>query len=138
MTIRLQTTGIHHATVRSADLSRSRAFYGGALGLPIVLETWDSFVALAGNTVLVIRGPDLRTTAGTRGLPPGVECVGLACADAAQLERAAVALAAAHVPSTGLRFNPVLQQRYIAFTDPDGTAWELHLTAHRPADIDWH
>ena len=137
MTIRLQTTGIHHVTLRSADLSRSHAFYGGALGLPIVLETWDSFVALAGSTVLVIRGPDLRTTAGNpEPLPGGVECVGLACAAPAELERAAAALAAAHVPSTGLRFNRVLQQRYIAFTDPDGAAWELHLAASLPADAD--
>jgi hypothetical protein len=44
--------------------------------------------------------------------------------------------AAAYVPSTRRGFDAILQQRYVAFTDPDGTAWELHLAARLPADID--
>ena len=34
-----RTAGIHHLTLRSTDLARSRAFYGNTLGLPIVIET---------------------------------------------------------------------------------------------------
>lgn len=134
MTIRPQTTGVHLVRLCSADLARAHAFYGGTLGLPIVFETWDAFVALAGNTVLVIRGPDVRTHRARRRPRTGLERVALVCLSETELERVAEALDAAHVPSTGLRFDPVLQQRYVAFTDPDGIAWEFHLASIPPAD----
>jgi glyoxylase I family protein len=129
MTIAPQTTGVHHLTLRSSDLTRARDFYGSTLGLPIVLETWDSFVALAGSTLLVVRSPETRTPAGDRFDPfrVGLDHVALACADEAELERVARALEAAQVPSTGLRFDAVLRRRYVAFKDPDGIAWEFYM-----------
>lgn len=120
MTITLQTTGVHHLVLRSSDLTRARNFYGGTLGLPIVLETWDSFVALAGKTVLVVRSLETRA-------PAGLDHVALACGDEAELQRVAGALEAAEVPSTGLRFDPVLRRRYVGFTDPDGIPWEFYM-----------
>jgi glyoxylase I family protein len=129
MTIALQTTGVHHIALRSSDLGRARNFYGTTLGLPIVLETWDSFVALAGSTLLVVRGPETRTARGDRcdSLRVGLDHVALACADETELERVAGALGAAAVPSTGLRFDAVLRRRYVAFADPDGIAWEFYM-----------
>jgi catechol 2,3-dioxygenase-like lactoylglutathione lyase family enzyme len=129
MTIALQTTGVHHLTLRSSDLARARDFYGSTLGLPIVLETWNSFVALAGSTLLVVRRPETRTPAGDRFDPfrVGLDHVALACADEAELERVARALEAAQVPATGLRFDAVLRRRYVAFKDPDGIAWEFYM-----------
>jgi catechol 2,3-dioxygenase-like lactoylglutathione lyase family enzyme len=119
MTIAPQTTGIHHLALRSTDLTRARDFYGRTLGLPIVLETWDSFAALAGGTLVVLRSPE----------PPrvGLDHVALACADEVELERVARALEAAEVPSTGIRFDAVLRRRYVAFKDPDGIAWEFYM-----------
>jgi glyoxylase I family protein len=114
-----QTTGVHHLALRSSDLARARTFYGGTLGLPIVLETWDSFGALAGSTLLLVRSPD--------SLRVGLDHVALACADEAELERVSRALEAAEVPSTGLRFDAVLRRRYVAFKDPDGIAWEFYM-----------
>lgn len=142
MAIAPQTTGVHHLTFRSGDLTRARDFYGSTLGLPIVLETWDSFVAMAGSTLLVVRGPETRTAAPassrdalstgsglSRASPTGagLEHVALACADEAELERVALALEVAQVPSTGLRFDAVLRRRYVAFTDPDGIVWEFYM-----------
>ena len=129
MTIAPQTTGVHHLALRSSDLTRARTFYGSTLGLPIVLETWDSFVALAGSTLLVVRSPETRTPAGDRFDPfrVGLDHVALACADEAELERVARGLEAAAVPSTGLRFDAVLRRRYVAFKDPDGIAWEFYM-----------
>jgi catechol 2,3-dioxygenase-like lactoylglutathione lyase family enzyme len=132
MTIAPQTTGVHHLTLRASDLTRAREFYSSTLGLPIVLETWDSFVALAGSTLLVVRSPE-RTRAGNR-LDPfrvGLENVALACPDEPELERVARALEAAQVPSTGLRFDAVLRRRYVAFKDPDGIAWEFYMAFSR-------
>ena len=63
MTIAMQTTGVHHLTLRSSDLTRARDFYGSTLGFPIVLETWDSFGTLAGSTLLVVRRSDMRAPA---------------------------------------------------------------------------
>ena len=129
MTIAPQTTGVHHLTLRSTDLSRARDFYGRTLGLPIVLETWDSFVALAGGTMLVVRGPGVHTPDGDRFDPfrVGLDHVALACAHEIELERVAQALEAMQVASTGLRFDPVLRRRYVAFKDPDGIAWEFYM-----------
>ena len=119
MAVAPQTTGIHHLALRSSDLTRARTFYGSTLGLPIVLETWDSFAALAGSTLLVLRSPD--------PFRVGLDHVALACADEAELERVSRALEAAEVPSTGLRFDAVLRRRYVAFKDPDGIAWEFYM-----------
>jgi catechol 2,3-dioxygenase-like lactoylglutathione lyase family enzyme len=137
MTIVPQTTGIHHLTLRATDLARARAFYGGTLGLPIVLETPELFVALAGSTAVAVRGPDARTPAEDRFDPfrVGLDHVALACGLEAELERVATALAAERVPSTGLRFDPVLQRRYVAFKDPDGIAWEFYMAPNVAIEV---
>lgn len=144
MTIAPQTTGVHHLTLRSGDLTRARDFYGSTLGFPIVLETWDSFGTLAGSTLLVVRRADTRTPAPSTGsaasralsgdagdrfhsVRVGVDHVALGCADEAELVRVARALEAALVPTTGVRFDEVLRRRYVAFKDPDGIAWEFYM-----------
>jgi glyoxylase I family protein len=129
MIIAPQTTGVHHLALRSSDLTRARNFYGSTLGLPTVLETRDSFAALAGSTLLVVRSPETRTPTGDRFDPfrVGLDHVALACADETELERVARALEAAEVPSTGLRFDTVFRRRYVAFKDPDGIAWEFYM-----------
>jgi catechol 2,3-dioxygenase-like lactoylglutathione lyase family enzyme len=128
MPVALQISGIHHVTLRAFDLKRAHAFYGGTLGLPIVLETSDSFVALAGSTVLVIRDLVSPTRTGDRVDAPCaglVDHVALACARACDLEHLAAALAAEGIPATRVRFDPVLQRRFVAFRDPGGIAWRV-------------
>ena len=130
MTVALQTTGVHHLTLRSTDLARARDFYGGTLGFPIVLQNPVLFIALAGATAIAVRGPDPQTPGGDRFDPfrVGLDHVALLCGREAELERVAAALDAAHVPSTGIRLDPTLQRRYVAFKDPDGIAWELYMS----------
>ena len=132
-----RTAGIHHLTLRSADLHRSRAFYGTTLGLPIVIDTPELFAALAGAAVIVVRGPDRRTPAHDRFDPfrVGLDHVALGCATEAELERVAAQLAAAGVPSTGVKLDPVLQRRYVAFKDPDGIAWEFYMAPNINVDV---
>lgn len=137
MTIALQTTGVHHLTLRSTDLARARSFYGGTLGLPIVLETPTLFVALAGDTALAVRGPDARTQLGDRFDPfrVGLDHVALGCSTEAELERVAAGLDSAGVPSTGLTFDQVLRRRYVAFKDPDGIALEFYMAQNVAVEV---
>ena len=132
-----QTSGIHHLALRSADLARARAFYGGTLGLPIVLETPALFIALAGATAIAVRGPEAGTPAGDRFNPfrVGLDHVALACGREDELERVAAALDAGGVPSTGLTFDAVLQRRYVAFKDPDGIAWEFYMAPNVAVEV---
>ena len=137
MTIAPQTAGVHHLTLRSTDLARARDFYGRTLGFPIVLETPALFIALAGATAVAVRGPDARTPGGDRFDPfrVGLDHVALACAREAELERVAAALEAGQVPSTGIRLDPALNRRYVAFKDPDGIAWEFYMSPNVAIEI---
>ena len=38
MTINLQTSGIHHISLRTGDLDRAKRFYIDVLGLPVIYE----------------------------------------------------------------------------------------------------
>ena len=137
MTIGLQTSGIHHLTLRSTDLARARGFYGGMLGFPIVMETPGLFIALAGATAIAVRGPDAQTPGGDRFDPMrvGLDHVALACGQETELERIAAALDAAGVQSTGIRLDPTLNRRYVAFKDPDGIAWELYMSPNVAIEV---
>jgi glyoxylase I family protein len=132
-----QTPGIHHLAIRCTDLARARAFYGGTLGLPIVLETPALFIVLAGGTAIAVRAPDASTPAADRFSPfrVGLDHLALACPLDAELERVAAALDTARVPSTGLRFDAVLQRRYVAFKDPDGIAWEFYMAPNIAIEV---
>jgi catechol 2,3-dioxygenase-like lactoylglutathione lyase family enzyme len=46
--------------------ARSKAFYGGLLGFPSVLDTDGAFVFLAGATVIGVLAPDTETAPGDR------------------------------------------------------------------------
>jgi len=129
MAISIRTAGVHHVALRSSDLARSRRFYADSLGFPVVLETPQLFIFVAGQTAVALRGPEAATPAGDRFNPfrVGLDHLALACADEAELGRVAGALAKASVWNTGVKLDEVLGRRYVAFKDPDGVAWELYM-----------
>jgi catechol 2,3-dioxygenase-like lactoylglutathione lyase family enzyme len=129
MAIGIQTAGVHHIALRSTDLARSRAFYAATLGFPVVLETPGLFLFLAGGTAVGVRGPESETPEGDVFSPyrAGLDHLALACADEQELERVAAALRAAGVENTGIKIDPVLNRRYVAFKDPDRIAWEVYM-----------
>ena len=129
MGIDFKTPGIHHIALRSADLARSKRFYAQTLGFPVILEVENLFVFLAGSTAVGVRGPEAATPKGETFNPfrVGLDHVALACSEEVELERVAAALSKAGVENTGVKTDPTLNKRYVAFKDPDRIAWEFYM-----------
>ena len=129
MGISIQTPGVHHISLRVGDFERSKQFYTQTLGLPVAVETDDICVVLAGNTAVGLRAPVDATASGGRFDPyrVGLDHVALACGDEAELERVAAALKEAGVENTGVKLDPTLGKKYVAFKDPDRIAWEFYM-----------
>jgi catechol 2,3-dioxygenase-like lactoylglutathione lyase family enzyme len=127
--INMKTTGVHHVTLRSTDVARSRVFYGERLGFPIVLDSPELFIFLAGSTAIGIRAPTDQTPANDSFDPfrVGLDHIALACNDTQELRRVAEALTSVGVEHTGVKMDPTLQKEYLAFKDPDGVKWELYM-----------
>jgi glyoxylase I family protein len=129
MSIGITTPGVHHVALRSTDLARSRGFYADTLGFPVVLESPGLFLFLAGATAIAVLGPNAQTPPNDLFSPfrSGLDHLALGCADDQELQRVAAALAAAGIDSTGVKLDPTLNRRYVAFKDPDRIAWELYM-----------
>jgi len=134
----MTTAGVHHIALRSTDLARSRHFYAETLGFPVVLDTPEMFLFLAGATAIAVRGPEARTPAGDVFNPfrAGLDHLALGCTDDRELQRLASALASAGIDNTGVKLDPTLNRKYVAFKDPDRIAWELYMaTAPETVDV---
>lgn len=127
--IKPQTTGVHHVSLRSTDLERSKVFYIDRLGFPLLMETPELFLFLAGNTAFGVRAPDARTGADDVFDPfrVGLDHLALACADVEELRRVADALTAEGIENTGVKLDETLKKEYVAFRDPDGVKWEFYM-----------
>ena len=134
--IAMKTTGVHHVALRSTDLARAKVFYIERLGFPLLLESEDLFLFLAGATAIGVRGP-------TSSMPSedtfdpfrvGLDHLALGCTDAHELHRVAAALTQAGVEHTGVKTDTLLHKDYVAFKDPDGIKWELY-TADDPEGV---
>jgi len=129
MKIEIKTPGIHHIALRSSDLARSKRFYTETLGFPVLLENERLFIFRAGSTAVGVRGPETATPKGDvfNAFRVGLDHLALACTTEAELERVATALSEAGVENTGVKTDPTLNKKYVAFKDPDRIAWELYL-----------
>ena len=129
MGINIKTPGVHHITLRCADLERSRRFYVDTLGFGVALEAPNIFIFFAGATAIAVRGPEAETRRDDRFNPfrVGLDHVALACEEEGEIERVASALSAAGVENSGAKFDETLGKRYVAFKDPDRIAWELYM-----------
>ncbi len=128
MGIGMKTPGLHHLALRVTDYGRAKRFYLETLGFPLLLETENLFIFAAGATAIGVRGPDAITPPGDRFSPfrVGLDHLALGCGQDAELQRVARALAEAGITNTGIKLDPTLNKRYVAFKDPDGISWEFY------------
>lgn len=129
MAVNIKTTGVHHVALRVSNLERAKKFYSETLGFPVVMDSPELVLFLAGGTAFGLRAPSDQTPAGDRFSPHrvGVDHIALACTEETELERVAAALAAAGIDNTGAKTDETLGKRYVAFKDPDRIAWELYM-----------
>ncbi len=129
MSINIKTPGVHHVTLRSSDLERSKRFYIDILGFKLLMETPGLFLFLAGSTAFGVRGPEADTSRDDKFSPfrVGLDHIALACEDEVELERVATALTEAGVENTGAKMDETLGKQYVAFKDPDRIAWEFYM-----------
>lgn len=128
MAIGIKTSGVHHLALRSTNFSLSKQFYTQILGFPVVMDTAEAFVFLAGSTVIGVLAPDTETPANDRfsSSRVGLDHLALAAADDAEILRVANALTEAGIENTGVKTDPATGKQYVAFSDPDGILWELY------------
>ncbi|CAN5596880.1 VOC family protein [soil metagenome] len=129
MSIQIKTTGVHHITMRSTNLERSKSFYTETLGFALIMETPELFLFRAGNTAFGVRGPEADTASDDKFNPHrvGLDHIALGCEDETELERVAAALTEAGVENTGVKLDETLGKQYVAFKDPDRIAWEFYI-----------
>lgn len=129
MSVKLQTTGVHHVALRVSDLPRAKRFYTETLGFPVIAEMPDLVMFLAGGTAFGLRAPTEKMPLGDAFNPHrlGVDHIALACASETELERVASALEKAGIENTGAKMDETLGKRYVAFKDPDRIAWEFYM-----------
>jgi glyoxylase I family protein len=130
MTIAVKTPGFHHITLRCTNLQRTRRFYVDMLGFPVLLDDPAVLVLQVGSSALGLRPPDPQTPKGDVFNPfrAGLDHIAIACADEKELVRVAKALSDAGVENTGVKNDPTLGKRYVAFKDPDRISWEFYMT----------
>jgi catechol 2,3-dioxygenase-like lactoylglutathione lyase family enzyme len=129
MSVNIKTTGVHHVALRVTNLPRAKRFYTETLGFPVIMDSPDLVLFLAGGTAFALRAPSDLTPAGDAFSPHrvGIDHIALACAEETELDRVAAALAKAGVENTGAKMDETLGKRYVAFKDPDRIAWEFYM-----------
>ena len=101
----------------------------GAAARTFVLPAASHLLLARVTRTIGARGPEVQTPAGDAFTPfrVGLDHIALACADESELERVTAALTDAGVDNTGIKLDPALGKRYVAFKDPDRIAWELYM-----------
>ena len=140
----MKVTGIHHITLRSQNPVAARRFYEEVIGLefmeiPVsgeVTSIWKGAPAegvllatQAGSTFLVIAPPLEGTAEGDRfsEYRIGLDHLGFAVEDRAELDSLVERLRAASVATEGVETDVVLGKEYVAFRDPDNVQWEAYM-----------
>lgn len=129
---------IHHVAVIASDYERSKRFYAGLLGLPVIREVWRAErhswkcdLAIGGAQIELFSFPDpppRPSTPEARGLRHLAFSV-------AALEPVIARLEAAGVAVEPVRVDPHTGQRFTFFRDPDNLPLELYETGAPAAGI---
>ncbi len=124
----IDTSGIHHITIRVNDMERAKRFYAEVLGFAVEAPADDLAYFVAGDTLVVLRPP-------LEGTPPGdrfderrigVDHLAFAVSGRDELEKVVETLRAGNVSTEGIERDPVLDKDYVCFRDPDNVQWEFY------------
>ncbi|WP_414502232.1 VOC family protein [Zymobacter sp. IVIA_5232.4 C2] len=121
--------GVHHVALITADYSRARHFYVEVLGAEIIAETWrearqsyklDLRLGTAQLELFSFPSPPPRPS-----YPEacGLRHLAFAVTD---IDHSVAALTAQGITCEPIRIDPLTQQRFTFFSDPDGTPLELY------------
>ena len=129
MAININTSGVHHVSLRVSNLDRAKKFYIDTLGFKHLMDAPNLCLFLAGGTAFGLRGPSEEMPKGDKFNPHrvGIDHIALACSDVSELKRVAAALSAAGIENTGAKRDETLGKDYVAFKDPDRIAWEFYM-----------
>ena len=124
----IDTSGIHHISIRVNDMERSKRFYSHVLGFSVEAPADDLAYFVAGETLVVLRPP-------LEGTPPGdrfderrigVDHLAFAVGGRDELEKVVETLRGANVGTEGIERDPLLDKDYVCFRDPDNIQWEFY------------
>jgi len=95
----------------------------------MILETPDLIGCMVGSVFIGFKKAAPNNPDDTTFTPfnIGLDHIAIACTDETELQRVADGLQAAGVENTGVKTDPTLQKRYVAFKDPDRIAWEFYM-----------
>lgn len=121
--------GVHHVALITADYPRARHFYVEVLGAEIIAETWrearqsyklDLRLGTAQLELFSFPSPPPRPS-----YPEacGLRHLAFAVTD---IDHSVAALTAQGITCEPIRIDPLTQQRFTFFSDPDGTPLELY------------
>lgn len=130
--------GIHHVALITADYPRARHFYVEVLGAEIIAETWrESRQSYKLDLRLGTAQLELFSFPTPPPRPSYPEACGLRHLAFAvtDMDKSVSVLAAKGIICEPIRVDPLTQQRFTFFSDPDGTPLELyeHTVAQRSA-----
>ena len=125
MAINPKTPGIHHINLRCSDLRATKDFYQNVIGFPIALEADGLFAFPVGGVFIVFKKADDNVQFNPFTI--GTDHIAITCESEEELSRVAKGLSDAGVENTGVKLDPTLQKKYVAFKDPDRIQWEFYM-----------
>ncbi len=120
---------IHHIAIICSDFERSKAFYAGTLGLPVIRQVWREDRQSwkcdldAGNAQIELFSFPAPPPRVSRPEACGLRHLSFSVAD---LDREIGRLEATGVACEPVRIDPHTGQRFTFFADPDGLPLELY------------
>lgn len=123
--------GVHHVALITADYPRARHFYVEVLGAEIIAETWRE---ARQSYKLDLRLGNAQLELFSFPSPPprpsypeacGLRHLAFAITD---IDHSVAALTSQGITCEPIRIDPLTQQRFTFFSDPDGTPLELYET----------
>ncbi|MES2890896.1 MAG: VOC family protein [Bacteroidota bacterium] len=120
---------IHHICLRSMDFEKTIQFYRDLLGFPLVMQTPELIIFLAGGVFVAFKQAEPRNKEYSTFSPfeVGLDHIAITCEREEELHAFTSKLTEAGIENTGVKMDPALSKLYVAFKDPDRIQWEFYM-----------